>query len=138
VRDFSQAALADVPGTIELLYIDGAHRYGPASADIERWGARVVPGGTMLVHDSFNAIGVTLAQLRLLLFSSQWRYRGRRGSLAEYRREPVSGSGRAQNVARQLAGLPYFVRNLLVKVALEAKLAPVARLLGAGDGQWPY
>ena len=46
VREFSQAALHDaVEGEIDLLYVDGAHRYGPARDDIASWGARVRPGG---------------------------------------------------------------------------------------------
>jgi predicted O-methyltransferase YrrM len=138
LRAPSLVALGEVDGPVDLLYVDGAHRYRPARDDIERWGARVAPGGSMLVHDAFNAIGVTLAQLRLLLFSTQWRYRGRRGSLAEYRREPLHTTGVTINALRQLAGLPYFVRNMLVKVALLARLAPLARLLGHRDGDWPY
>jgi hypothetical protein len=38
---------------------------------------------------------------------------------------------------RQVASLPYFTRNMLVKVLLVAHLAPVARLLGS-SGEWPY
>lgn len=138
VRLSSQPALLELQGPIDLLYVDGAHRYRPASADIANWGVRVVPGGALLIHDSFNAIGVTLAQLRLLVFSGGWRYRGRHGSLAVYRREPLDTVGVAVNAARQLAGLAYFARNLAVKVALLARLRPVARLLGHGDGPWPY
>jgi predicted O-methyltransferase YrrM len=138
VRAFSDAALTDVSGEIDMLYVDGAHRYAPARADIERWGERVAPGGTMLIHDAFNAIGVMLAQLRVLVGSSEWRYLGRRGSLAAYRRESLSGAARATNAARQLMGLPYFVRNCLVKVLLVARLRSVAALLGARDGEWPY
>jgi Methyltransferase domain len=138
LRTPSLAALGEVHGPVDLLYVDGAHRYRPARGDIERWGARVAPGGTMLVHDSFNAIGVTLAQLRVLLLSCDWRYRGRSGSLAEYRRERLSPAGVTVNALRQLAGLPYFARNMLVKVALVARLAPLARLLGNRDGVWPY
>ncbi len=138
VRAPSLAALREVQGRVDLLYVDGAHRYRPARDDIERWGARVGIGGTMLVHDSFNAVGVMLAQLRLLVFSAQWRYLGRSGSLAEYRRERLGCIGRTINAVRQLAGLPYFARNLIVKVALLARLAPVARFLRHGDGDWPY
>ena len=101
----SDAALHQLEGEIDLLYVDGAHRYRPARADIEQWGARVVPGGGLLVHDSFNAIGVMLAQLRLLVFSRGWRYRGRHGSLAVYRREPLDTAAMAVNAGRQLAGL---------------------------------
>jgi hypothetical protein len=98
-----------------------------------------VPGGTMLVHDAYNAIGVMLAQLRVLLLSSRWRYVGRTRSLAEYRREDLDAAGRLRNAARQLLGLPWFVRNGLIKVALVARLRPVARALGLPDGDdWPY
>lgn len=139
VRRTSDEALAEVEGTIDLLYVDGAHRYRPARADIERWGERVRPGGTMLVHDSFNAIGVTLAQLRLLFLSSRWRYVGRSRSLAEYRRVGLSPPERLRNALRQAKELPYFGRNGLIKLALVAGLRPVARLLGQPDADdWPY
>jgi predicted O-methyltransferase YrrM len=139
VRRTSQDALAEVEGSVELLYVDGAHRYRPARADIERWGERVVPGGTMLVHDAYNAVGVMLAQLRVLVLSRSWRYVGRTRSLAEYRREELAGTARLRNAARQLRGIPWFVRNGLIKVALVARLRPVARRLGLPDGDdWPY
>ena len=139
VRRTSQDALAEVEGAVELLYVDGAHRYRPARADIERWGERVAPGGTMLVHDAYNAVGVMLAQLRVLVPSRSWRYVGRTRSLAEYRREELAGTARLRNAARQLRGIPWFVRNGLIKVALVARLRPVARRLGLPDGDdWPY
>jgi predicted O-methyltransferase YrrM len=71
VRSFSDAALVDVPGAVQVLYVDGAHRYAPARADIRDWGNRVEPGGTMLIHDSFSSVGVTLAILRELVWSSR-------------------------------------------------------------------
>ena len=139
VRRTSQDALAEVEGAVELLYVDGAHRYRPARADIERWGERVAPGGTMLVHDAYNAVGVMLTQLRVLVLSRSWRYVGRTRSLAEYRREELAGTARLRNAARQLRGIPWFVRNGLIKVALVARLRPVARRLGLPDGDdWPY
>jgi predicted O-methyltransferase YrrM len=140
VREPSQTALGAVTGPVDLLYVDGAHRYAPARADIEHWGERVPVGGAMLIHDSFNAIGVMLAQLRLLVFSRRWRYDGRRGSLAIYRREALSPVAALVSSSRQLAAVPWFVRNLLVKVAVVTKLTPLARLLGhTGEhGPWPY
>jgi predicted O-methyltransferase YrrM len=140
VRQPSQDALDAVEGDVDLLYVDGAHRYEPASADIDRWGARVRPGGTMLIHDSFSSIGVTLAILRLLLWSGDWAYVGRSRSLAEYRRSVERGSigDRVRNAARQLAQLPWFARNVLVKLALVAKLRPLARALGHRGGDWPF
>ena len=85
-----------------LLYVDGAHRYRPARADLAGWGRRVAPGGAMLVHDAFSSIGVTLALLTECVFSARWRYAGRTGSLAEYERVPVQGQARVRNVLRQL------------------------------------
>ena len=52
VRAFSQRRrTARSRAPIDLLWVDGAHRYGPARDDIRRWGDRVVAGGTLLVHD---------------------------------------------------------------------------------------
>ena len=124
VRLPSQDALGAVAGEVDLLYVDGAHRYGPARADLDRWGARVRPGGTMLVHDAFSSVGVTLALLRGCLLSRSLRYVGRDGSLAEYRREP-GGIGSA---LRQLAQLPWFARNLVLKALIVLRLR---------RGPWP-
>lgn len=137
VRRASGAALGEVAGPVDLLYIDGAHRYRLARGDIERWGARVRPGGTMLIHDAFNAVGVMAAQLAVLVAAAGWRYVGRSGSLAEYRRADLAPGARARSAGAQLAQLPYFVRNCLVKAALVARLRPVARLLGE-HGHWPF
>jgi hypothetical protein len=140
VRLPSQDALGSVEGAVDLLYIDGAHRLGPATDDIRRWGARVRPGGTMLVHDSFSSIGVTLALLRLLALGGDFLYVGRERSLAEYRRvaKPLSAVERARNAGRQLAQLPWFARNVLIKVAIVLRARPVLRLLGHDSYDWPY
>ncbi|MCW3003800.1 MAG: hypothetical protein JWQ20_3098 [Conexibacter sp.] len=124
VRALSSEALDAVPGPIDLLYVDGAHRFRPASDDLVRWGARVRPGGTMLVHDSFSSIGVTLALLRHVTFGD-WTYVGRSGSMAEYRR----GRGGPASPARQLAQLPWFLRNVVIKLLILARLR---------RGPWPY
>jgi predicted O-methyltransferase YrrM len=139
VRRMSRDALGEVEGPVDLLYVDGAHRYGPARADLQGWGERVRPGGAMLLHDAYNAVGVMLAQLRVLVLSRRWRYLGRTRSLAEYRREDVAGRAWVRNAARQLLALPYFLRNGLIKVAVVARLPRVARRLGlpAAD-DWPY
>ena len=137
VRKPSQTATDDVPGLLEVVYIDGAHRFQPARADIVRWGAKVAPGGTLLIHDSFSSIGVTLALLVSLVFGADFRYVGRSGSMVEYRREPLTGMARVISAARQLAQLPYFVRNVVFKVLIVLRLGRVTKWLG-GDGEWPY
>jgi predicted O-methyltransferase YrrM len=138
VRKPSGAALSDVTGRIDLLYIDGAHRYRPAKDDIQRWGDRVAPRGSLLIHDAFNAIGVTAAQLRLLVFGARFEYVGRDGSLVEYRRRQVRRGERLSNTVRQLAQLGYFVRMIAVKCALTLRAHPVAERLGHPSREWPY
>src|SRR5262249_34385285 len=59
VRRFSSDALDEVADPIDVLYIDGAHRFGPARGDLVVWGAKVRSGGTMLVHDAYSSVGVT-------------------------------------------------------------------------------
>ena len=129
VRLPSQGALDAVTGHVDLLYVDGAHRYGPARDDIARWGARVRPGGAMLIHDSFSSIGVTLAIARLLLLGGEFRYVGRSRSLAEYRRDHLRPAARAANALRQLAQLPWFAKNVVLKVLTVLRLR---------SGDWPY
>ena len=49
--------------------------------------------------------------------------------MTEYRRELTTGLARVRNAIAQLAQLPWFVRNLVVKVLIVAKLK---------KGPWPY
>ena len=138
VRAPSQEAGAQVADPIDLLYIDGAHRFGPARADIKEWGARVADDGSMLIHDSFSSIGVTGAIWAALLGSGRFRYVGRAGSLAEYRCTRMNTGARLASAARQLAQLPWFVRNVVIKVLITLHLRPLTRLLGHRSGEWPY
>jgi predicted O-methyltransferase YrrM len=137
IRKASQDAADDVAGEVAVLYIDGAHRYNPARADIERWGRKVSRGGTLLIHDSFSSVGVTLALATTLFFGGRFRYIGRSGTMTEYRRENLSPLDRAANAFRQFLELPYFARNVLFKLLILAGLRPVTRVLG-GTGEWPY
>jgi len=125
VREFSDRAHGRVGGEIDLLYVDGAHRYGPARADLVSWGARVRPGARMFVHDSFSSVGVTLALLRSVVFARGWRYEGRVGSLASWTRAPATRWG----WLAQLAQLGWFGRNLVLKALIVARVR---------RGPWPY
>lgn len=139
VRAFSHDALADVDGPVDVLYIDGAHRYGPARADIRDWGALVPAGGTLLIHDSFSSIGVTMAILRELAVGRRFRYVGRSRSLTEYRADLRPGwPARLGNAARQAAQLPWFVRNVALKVLLSLGLRKLLTRLGRRPPDWPY
>jgi predicted O-methyltransferase YrrM len=125
VRKFSGDAHHDVHGEIDLLWVDGAHRFGPARADLRDWGRRVKAGGALCIHDSWSSIGVTLAILATLTFSRRWRYEGRVGSLTTYTRT----AGGAGTTLKQLAELPWFVLNVVKKVLISLKIR---------KGPWPY
>ena len=74
------------------------------------------------------------ALLRDLLGSRRLRYAGRTGSLARLEAVPPTVRDRL----RLLAPLPWFARNVVVKVLLRLRLRPVARLLGHHDTADPY
>lgn len=139
VRAFSDDAHADVDGRVDVLYIDGAHRFAPARADIRDWGARVTDGGTMLIHDSFSSVGVTLAILRELALGGRFRYVGRSRSLVEYCADlPAGPFARIENLLRQLAQLPWFGLNLTIKVLLTLRLGGLLRRVVGREVEWPY
>jgi len=138
VREFSDEAHKQVEDPIDVLYIDGAHRYVPARNDIRDWGARVRDGGTLLIHDSFSSVGVTLALLTQLFFGGAFRYVGRSGSMTEYRRERLGLGDRLANAGRQAAQLPWFARNVVIKVLIVAKLGRLTRYLGHREPTWPF
>ncbi len=136
LRMFSGPALYEVSGSVDVLYVDGAHRYQPARADIRDWGARVSDGGTMLIHDSFSSLGVTLAIVRELFLGRRFRYVGRAGSLTVYCAD--LDSGRVSNALRQAAQLPWFIKNLGLKVLLTMGLGRLLKRVGRPVPEWPY
>ncbi len=139
IRAMSNEAHPLVHGDIAVLYIDGAHRYAPALQDITEWGARVRAGGTLLIHDSFSSVGVTGAIARNLMFGKRFRYVGRAQSMTMYHADlDGSARSRALNSLRQIVQLPWFVKNLLVKVLITVKLGKLWRLAGRPEPEWPY
>jgi predicted O-methyltransferase YrrM len=105
---------------IDLLYIDGKHDYWTVSDDL-RWASHVPDGGRVLVHDAFSSIGVTLGLLRMLISGARLRFLDRTGSLARFE----VGAPTAAARLRLLAQLPWWLRNVAIKVGLR-----VARLFG--------
>ena len=139
VRRYSSEAHDAVAGPIHVLYVDGAHRYAPARQDIVGWGARVEEGGLLLIHDSFSSLGVTLAILRELLLGGRFRYVDRTRSMAIYRAD-LDGSStvRLHNAARQLTQLPWFARNLALKLVLVLGAGKLMERFGRTAPEWPY
>ncbi len=63
---------------------------------------------------------------------------GRDGSLVEYRRRDLRPAERGAKALRHVALLPWFVRNVAVKLAIAARVPGLARLLGHDGETWPY
>jgi hypothetical protein len=73
------------------------------------------------------------------VFGSTFRYVGRSRSMTIYRADlPASGTGRVRNAARQLAQLPWFARNVALKVVLTLGVGKVVGRLGRPVPEWPY
>ena len=117
----------------DLLYIDGKHDYWTFTDDL-RWSEWLPPGGEILVHDCYSSIGVTSGVLRAVLPGRRYAYLDRAGSLARFAlRAPVWPDRR-----RLLGELPWFVRNVFIKVLLRLRLGRLARVFGHHSPYDPY
>jgi Methyltransferase domain len=113
---------------VAMLYIDGKHDYWTVTDDL-RWVQFLNEGAPVLVHDSFSSIGVTLGLLVHVLPTRRLRYVGREGSLARF----VVGAPTVRDRLRLAGQLPWFARNVVIKVGLR-----VARLVGYRGTPDPY
>ena len=133
VQDYSTRLRPSWERPLDLLYIDGKHDYWTLSDDL-RWAVHLPPGGAVVIHDCFSSIGVTLGILRHVLFSSGLAYERRSDSQALFRvRRP-----RPADRVRILRELPWWLRNVFIKVLLRLRLRPLARLLGHDSPYDPY
>ncbi len=113
---------------LAMVFIDGKHDYWTVRDDL-RW-TRHLPGGApVLIHDAFSSIGVTCALLIHVLPGRGLRYLGRDGSLARF----ATGAPSTRDRLRMAAQLPWFVRNVAIKIALRT-----ARLVGYRGTPDPY
>jgi hypothetical protein len=128
----SRAARTSYRGGVALVYVDGKHDYWTVRDDL-RWADRLPAGGAVLVHDAFSSLGVTLALLRTVPVA-RIVYTGRTGSLA---RLEVGRPVLADRL-RPFGEVPWWVRNLVVKVLLRLRLRGPARLLGHDLSDDPY
>ena len=129
----SRAARASWSGPVDVLYIDGKHDYWTVSDDLH-WADHVRAGCPVLVHDAFSSVGVTLALLRHVLAGDRLRYEGRTGSLARF---VVGRPDRSTRIA-VLTELPWWVRNVVIKVLLRLRARRAAAALGHHDLYDPY
>ena len=133
VCDYSTKARKSWTRNFDFLYIDGKHDYWTLSDDL-RWRVHLPDGAPVLVHDCFSSIGVTLGILRHVLFAADLRYERRAGSLALFR----VGRPTRRDRLRILAEVPWWLRNVVVKILLRLRLRAVARLLGHDSSYDPY
>jgi hypothetical protein len=105
---------------LAMIYIDGKHDFWTARDDL-RWAEHLAAGAPLLMHDAFSSVGVTLAIVLHVLPGRSLRYLGRTGSLARFE----AGSPGAADRSRIVRELPWFLRNVLIKLALR-----IARLFG--------
>lgn len=129
----SRRALEAWEGPVDLVFVDGKHDALSTALDL-RWARHLPAGGTVLVHDSFSSIGVTLALLALLLPGRRLRYRGRTGSLARLE----AARPRRGDRAAVLAQLPWWLRNVGLKILLRLRLRGLAARFGHHDSWDPY
>ncbi|WP_114422646.1 class I SAM-dependent methyltransferase [Nocardioides houyundeii] len=133
VADYSTRLRPTWDRPFDLLYIDGKHDYWTLSDDL-LWSVHLPEGGAVVIHDCFSSIGVTLGIVRHVLFSRRLAYERRSNSQALFRvRRPTS-----RDRLRILAQLPWWIRNVFLKVLLRLRLRPVARLFGHDSPYDPY
>ena len=119
--------------SVDLLYIDGKHDYWTFTDDL-RWSVFLPEGGRVLVHDAYSSIGVTLGVLAKVLPSRTLRYVSRSDSMALF----VTGTPTARDRRRVLAEVPWWVRNVGIKVLLRLRARRLAALVGHDSPYDPY
>jgi hypothetical protein len=129
----SRAARQVHTSEVRLLYVDGKHDYWSCTDDL-RWAGFLRRGDRFLVHDAYSSVGVTAAVLRHALLTRRHRLVDRTGSLVCFEVEPPTVRDRLA----ALGPLPWFARNLVIKVLLRFRLRPVAALLGHRDAADPF
>jgi predicted O-methyltransferase YrrM len=133
VAERSQAVRPGWQQPIDLLFIDGKHDVWSFSDDL-RWAEHCRPGSVVLVHDCFSSVGVTLGVLARVVPAGHLVYVDRVGSLARFRVAVPTAADRLRIVRE----LPWWVRNVAVKVALRLRLTAVSRALGHEGSADPY
>jgi Methyltransferase domain len=132
--EYSTRALPRWTRRIDCLYIDGKHDYWTLSDDLN-WSRHMPAGGPVLIHDCFSSIGVTLGILVHVLPSRTLTYERRVGSLALFRVATPTAADRL----RIIAEIPWWLRNVAIKVLLRLRLRRVAAgLFGHRSPYDPY
>ncbi len=125
--------------SIGLLYIDGAHDLGSVLQDIDGWSGLVAPGGRLAIHDAFSSVGVTAAIMSRFPRGRRFRYLGSVRSLAIFERVDMTPGARLGNAARLSARVPWFAKNLFVRMLHRLGASRSADWVNRYPGQrFPY
>lgn len=120
---------------VGFVYVDGAHDRTTVARDIGEWLERLDPGGQLAIHDAFSSVGVTVALLQRFVGRSGVTDVRTTGSLLLIRK---CGGSRVVTAMKLLARVPYFARNVLVKIALRRGWRGLGRLLRHDTDSAPY
>ncbi len=132
--EYSTVARQTWSQPFDYLYIDGKHDYWTLSDDL-KWSEHLPEGAPVLIHDCYSSIGVTLGILAHVLPSRRLRYEKRAGSLALFR----VGAPTPADRLRIAAEIPWWLRNVVIKVLLRLRLRPVAAAVFGHRGPYdPY
>lgn len=133
-----EAAAAATAHPVGLLFVDGAHDRASVLLDIDCWTPHLAPQAVLLFHDAYSSPGVTVALFERFLLSRRARYRGCVASLARIDHGPERSARSAVSATLMMARLPWFARNLLIKLALRRRWPAIHRALGHPGTQYPY
>lgn len=139
-RGLSEDIAQDWEGPpVGLLYVDGAHDRTSVTADIDGWYPHLGRQAEVFFHDTFSAPGVTLAVLRRHALSRRYRFDASVSTLVSFTRVDLSLIQATWSSTRLAARVPYFLRNLLVKLAMRRGWRPVLRILRhENQSAFPY
>lgn len=112
---------------VGLLFVDGAHDRQSVLADIDGWERHIAPGGVVLFHDAFSAVGTTEALTLRHLASRRFRYLGSDRTLVAFGRDDLGLGAAVASALAMATHYPYFARNAAVKVLLRRDRADLAR-----------
>lgn len=133
IPDYSTRVRPTWSQRINLLYIDGKHDVWTFTDDL-RWSVAMAAGSEILVHDCFSSIGVTSGVLATVLPGRRFTYVDRNGSMARFRLGRPDWADRLRIVCQ----LPWFVRNVCLKVLLRLRQRWLAVALGHTGRFDPY
>lgn len=133
----AEAAVAGIAEPVGLLFVDGAHDRASVLIDIDGWMPHLGARAVLLFHDAYSSPGVTIALFERFLLSRRAQYRGSVGSLARVDLGPPRALAWAPHAARMVLRLPWFARNLLIKIALRRRWPAVHRALGHQETHCP-